>query len=244
MKILYILLFMLIIFMGCNQEQAKPVLKIEKNEEHNTVNYTAYLENHFDSVVIGQLPIGWSQATTGNGETTEWKVIDDNGNRVFAQLSSNNPNYHFNIAIYDDFEIKDIGLKVKLKAVAGKMDQGGGLVWRYKDSNNYYVVRANPLENNVVLYKVIDGKRTDLPVLGKGKTYGVDVPKLGNDWIVLSINIEGDLFTVSLNYEELFQVKDQSIRGAGKFGLWTKADAVTYFDDLRLRDDFRNLNAN
>jgi len=125
-------------------------------------------------------------------------------------------------------------LEVKMKGVKGKMDQGGGFIWRWADKDNYYVVRANPLEDNVVLYKVKNGKRTDLEVLGKGRTYGVEVPALGNDWNDLKLDVKGNLFTVFLNGKEIFQVQDDTFAKAGKVGLWTKADAVSYFDDFQV----------
>jgi len=122
-----------------------------------------------------------------------------------------------------------------IKGVAGKMDQGGGFIWRYMSEGNYYVVRANPLEDNVVLYKVEDGKRTDLPLINKGKTYGVDVESLGKDWNILKLIVKDNIFTVFLNDKELFRVDDKTFPEAGKVGLWTKADAVTYFDDLQIK---------
>ncbi|RLD89089.1 MAG: hypothetical protein DRJ02_02395 [Bacteroidetes bacterium] len=84
------------------------------------------------------------------------------------------------------------------------------------------------------MYKVENGKRTDLPLLGKGRTYGVDVKPLGSGWNTLKLTVKDDLFTVYLNGEELFQVKDQTFKNAGKIGLWTKADAVSYFDDFQV----------
>jgi len=204
-----------------------------ENKE-NKISSPKTLVFNFDNQELGGLPKSWSQNFTGEGNHTEWKLVNDNGNKVLAQVSDKQPNYHFNIAVYNDFITKNVALKVNLKAVAGKLDQGGGLVWRYTDADNYYVVRANPLEDNVVLYKVVNGIRTDLPILGKGKTYGMDVPKLGNDWFSLSVKVADDLFTVYLNGKELFRVQDQSITKAGKVGLWTKADAVTYFDELRI----------
>ena len=116
----------------------------------------------------------------------------------------------------------------------GGMDQGGGFVWRFTDADNYYVVRANPLEDNVVLYKVVKGKRTDLPLVDKGKTYGIEVEPLGNDWNTLKLTVKDNLFTVYLNDKELFQEMDETFIQAGKVGLWTKADAVTYFDDFEI----------
>jgi len=188
----------------------------------------------FENYETGKIPSGWSQYFTGKGKSTNWKVIDDQGNKVLAQLSSDHPNYHFNEVVFDGLQLKNVELKVRLKGVQGKMDQGGGFVWRFTDANNYYVVRANPLEDNVVLYKVENGKRTDLPLIGKGKTYGVDVPKLGSGWNDLKLTVQDDIFTVYLNGKQIFQVEDKTFTNAGKVGLWTKADAVSYFDDFKI----------
>jgi len=161
--------------------------------------------------------------------------LDDQGNKVLGQLYTDNPNGHFNVIINDEISAKDMELTVRLKGVTGNHDQGGGFVWRFTDKNNYYVVRANPLEDNVVLYKVENGKRTDLPLVGKGKTYGVDVPSLGTGWNTLKLLVKDDLFTVFLNGKEIFKVQDKTFTNAGKVGFWTKADAVTYFDDLKIQ---------
>jgi hypothetical protein len=205
-----------------------PDEKVTKPE--NKIEQTIF---NFEEFPTGQLPAGWSQYYTGNGGT-DWKVVDDNGNKVMAQLYSDNPNGHFNVAVIDNLTAKDLTLTVRLKGVTGNHDQGGGFVWRFIDKNNYYIVRANPLENNVVLYKMENGKRTDLPLVDKGRTYGVDVPPLGNDWINLKLIVKGDLFTVYLNDKELFKVQDSTFTEAGKVGFWTKADAVTYFDDFEI----------
>ena len=190
---------------------------------------------NFSSYGLDMIPSGWSQYFTGKGKGTEWKIVDDEGNKVLAQLSEDNPNYHFNEIVYDGFEIKNVELVVRLKGVNGKKDQGGGFVWRFTDADNYYVVRANPLEDNVVLYKVKNGKRTDLALIDKGRTYGVDVDPLGNGWNTLKLTVKDDLFTVFLNDKEIFRVSDKTFVDAGKVGLWTKADAVTYFDDFQVK---------
>jgi len=190
----------------------------------------------FENYKVGEIPQGWSQYYTGKeGEKPNWKVINDNGNQVLAQLSQDNPNYHFNDIVFDALQAKDVELSVRLKGVKGKMDQGGGFIWRFTDADNYYVVRSNPLEDNVVLYKVENGKRTDLPLINKGRTYGVDVPPLGDGWNTLKLNVSGNIFTVYLNDKEIFKVKDNTFEKAGKVGLWTKADAFTYFDDFEVR---------
>lgn len=187
----------------------------------------------FENYATDQLPTGWSEYYTGSGGT-EWKVIDDNGNKALAQLYSDNPNSHFNVVVNNEISIKDMVLTVRVKGVSGNHDQGGGFVWRFIDKNNYYVVRENPEENNMVLYKMENGKRSDLPLVGKGRTYGVDVPKIGNTWHTIKLIVKGDLFTIFMDGKELFQVKDSTFTNAGKVGLWTKADAVTYFDDFEI----------
>ena len=212
---------------------------LNKNElAQFSVAATPAADNTFDfeNYAVNQLPSGWSQYYSGAGGT-DWKITNDQGNKVLAQLYSDNPNGHFNIVVNNEITAKNMTLSVKLKGVTGKHDQGGGLIWRFTDKNNYYVVRANPLENNVVLYKVENGKRTDLPLVGKGRTYGVDVDKLGNGWNTLSVTVKDDLFTVFLNGKELFKVKDNTFPGTGKIGLWTKADAVTYFDEFKIKGE-------
>jgi len=188
----------------------------------------------FENYTAGQLPDDWSEYYTGSGGT-EWKVTEDNGNKVLAQLYSDNPNNHFNVVVNNAITAIDMVLTARLKGVIGNHDQGGGFVWRFTDKNNYYVVRANPLENNVVLYKVENGKRTDLPLVGKGRTYGVDVPPMGNQWHTLKLTVKDDVFTVFLDDKELFKVQDKTFTKAGKVGFWTKADAVTYFDDFEIQ---------
>jgi len=188
-------------------------------------------EFDFENCIAGQLPEGWSQYFTGPGGT-DWKVVDDHGNKVLGQLYSDNPNGHFNIIVNDGISMKNMTLSVRLKGVSGKHDQGGGFIWRFTDKDNYYVVRSNPLEDNMVLYKVENGKRTDLPLIDKGKTYGVDVPALGDSWHTMKLTVKDNLFTIYLDGTELFKVQDSTFPDAGKVGLWTKADAVTYFDDF------------
>lgn len=188
----------------------------------------------FENYTSGQLPGEWSEYYTGSGGT-EWKITEDNGNKALAQLYSDNPNNHFNVVVNDKLTARDMELTVRLKGVTGRHDQGGGFVWRFTDKNNYYVVRANPLEDNVVLYKVENGKRSDLPLVGKGRTYGVDVPPMGNQWHTLKLIVKGDVFTVFLNDKELFKVQDKTFTKVGKVGFWTKADAVTYFDDFEIQ---------
>jgi hypothetical protein len=178
MKSIVIISLVVFVAAGCGQAKTKKTeskeektAKIQKLKPASAVKQNKLFD--FENYETGKLPEGWSQYATGKGNETEWKIVDDNGNKVLAQLSKNNPNYHFNDVVFDGLTAKNVELTVRLKGVAGRMDQGGGFIWRFTDKDNYYVVRANPLEDNVVLYKVEKGVRTDLPLVGKGKTYGV-----------------------------------------------------------------------
>ena len=239
MKLLSITLLSAILLISCNQTRSKN--ENRQNEEvKQSIEVGSVLFSDttftFENNEIGKIPSGWSQYFTGKtGENQNWKIVNDDGIKVLAQLSEKNPNYHFNEIVFDGFTVKNVELEVKMKGVRGKMDQGGGFVWRFIDADNYYVVRANPLEDNVVLYKVENGKRTDLSVLGQGRTYGVDVKPLGSGWNTLKLKALDNIFTVYLNNEQIFQVKDNTFTKVGKVGLWTKADAVTYFDDFQVK---------
>jgi hypothetical protein len=120
----------------------------------------------------------------------------------------------------------------RLRRVSGRVDQGAGIVWRYQDEDNYYVVRANALENNVVAYKVEKGKRSNIGVKGAGSAYGVNTEIPSGQWNSLRVVSDGELFEIYSNHRKLFEVEDATFAEAGRVGLWTKADSVTYFDDL------------
>jgi len=225
---------------NCKSQTGKKENSVVSNQTISVRSNKQIIEDYqrlfsFENYSKNQLPNGWSQYYTGRtGEKPNWLINDDNGNLVLAQRTKDNPNYHFNLIVFDSIQAINMELRVKLKGISGHKDQGGGLVWRFTDADNYYVVRANPLEDNVVLYKVVNGKRSDLAVLGKGRTYGVNVKALGKDWNTLAIRVVDDLFSVYLNTKEIFQVSDKTFRDSGKIGLWTKADAVTYFDDFEV----------
>ena len=190
----------------------------------------------FEGDALDVAPPGWTQQPLGAG-TTRWAVVESESGRALAQLATPNPNKHFNLIVLDSPRVADVTLSVRFRAVSGAQDQGGGFVWRYQDERHHYIVRANPLENNVVLYKMEDGVRTDLPLVGAGRTYGMKVDPLGQEWHTLKLQSVGDRFTVWLDGNELFQVRDTTFGAAGRVGLWTKADAVTWFDDFKVRID-------
>jgi hypothetical protein len=176
---------------------------------------------------------------THKGGAPKWEVLKDDTApskpNVFAQVSTDATGGRFPLAVYENASLKDGMLSVRFKAISGGADQAAGLVWRYKDPDNYYIVRANALEDNVVLYKVEKGQRISLAPKGTpSKTYGVKhrVPK--QTWNKLSVVFQGNVFTVSFDGQKLFQVEDSTFLAAGKAGLWTKADSVTYFDDFEI----------
>ena len=116
-------------------------------------------------------------------------------------------------------------VEVKFKPEAGKQDQAGGVVWRWKDGDPYYVARANALENNVSLYYTEQGRRITLKY--------VDAPVPANTWHTLRAEFAGDRIRVALNGRLYIELDDAHIKGAGAVGVWTKADSVTAFDDFR-----------
>ncbi|MDQ3258475.1 MAG: DUF1080 domain-containing protein [Acidobacteriota bacterium] len=196
------------------------------------------LAYNFDSDAAGSMPSKFHDALTGKGSRGQWTVKADStapsAPNVLAQTSADKTSYRFPVAIADEGSFRDLDLSVRFKAISGRVDQAAGLVWRLRDANNYYIVRANALENNVVLYKVQDGKRTDLPVKGEGRTYGKKAQVPANQWSELRVVQIGNIAEVFLNNTKLYEVEDDTFKDAGKVGLWTKADSVTYFDDLRV----------
>ena len=173
---------------------------------------------------------------THDGAPPRWEIVRDDSAPsppfVLAQLSQDRTAGRFPLAIWDRVAVLDGSVSVAFKTVDGAVDQAAGIVWRYQDPNNYYIVRANTLESNVVLYKVENGVRVSIPPKGlPSRSYGVkhDIP---HQWNILRIDFHGSSFAVFLNHERLFEVEDQTFAKPGKTGLWTKADSVTYFNQF------------
>ena len=147
-------------------------------------------------------------------------------NKVLYQKAKND-DATFNVTLADGTSYKDLDLSVKLRAVAGEFDRGGGVVWRAKDKKNYYVCRYNPLEDNFRVYKVADGVRT---MFKSAKTPGDD------KWHFLRITMAGPKITCYFDGQKLLEAEDATFPDAGMVGLWSKADAQSYFDDLTVSD--------
>jgi hypothetical protein len=166
---------------------------------------------------------------TGEGEAGKWTIVADptavNG-QALGQLSNDRTDYRFPLAIYKPYSGKDLELSVRFKAVAGTVDEAGGIVLRLSTPDDYYVARANALEDNVRFYRVVKGRREQLA--------GADLKVSANQWHMLTLRAEGERFTVSFDGNALFSAQDGTFRDAGKVALWTKADSVTYFDTISI----------
>ncbi len=183
----------------------------------------------FSVAQLGRLPEGFVMALTGTGAPSAWAVVEDptvRGGRVLAQTSADRTDYRFPLVIDDKVSIANLDVTVRFKSVAGQIDRAGGIALRLTDPNNYYVVRANALENNVNLYRVVKGARSQIR--------GVRTTVTSGEWHTLGLRAEGDRFAVSFDGKLLFTAKDQTFTGPGKVALWTKSDSVTRFDELTI----------
>jgi len=182
---------------------------------------------------LGKVPAGWKAEQTGKGEGSVWKVVEDatapsKSGFALAQMAES-PGPMFNLCVLQDSNLADVELRVKFKSVEGVRDQGGGLVWRYQDANNYYIARMNPLEDNYRLYHVVAGKRTQF-----GGKERIKVPV--GEWHTLSVRTVGEKIECFLDGQKEIEGTDKTITKAGKVGLWTKSDARSRFDQFVVKD--------
>ncbi len=184
----------------------------------------------FEDAPTGAPPPGFSFALTGGGRPVRWVVLEDPsapaGGKVVAETSQDRTSDRFPLAILDGLEARDVAVSVRFKPVSGTVDQAAGLTVRLRDPRNYYIARANALEDNVRLYRVVDGRRTQFA--------GTDVRVPRDRWQTLSLRVEGDRFAVALDGRELFTATDRTFAEAGRVGLWTKADSLTHFDGFEV----------
>ena len=178
---------------------------------------------------IGTAPKGWTLTKTGRGDP-KWTVENDDTAPSKGNVLKQSGKATYPLALKDGTNLKDGFIEVKFKAIAGSEDRAGGIVWRAKDADNYYVVRANALEDNIVLYKTVSSVRTSLDIIGRKGGYGVKVPVPAGQWHTMRVEFAGPRFKVIYNGRALFDVEDASIEDAGMVGLWTKADSETLFD--------------
>jgi hypothetical protein len=179
----------------------------------------------FDKDEPGQAPAGFEFATTRQTPAGKWVILKDGATNVLAQVDQDKTAGRFAMAVVKDSSFKDVTLSVRAKPVSGEEDQSAGLVWRYQDPDNYYVVRSNALERNVRLYRVVNGNR--IKFAGKE-----GVPLKTGHWHALKVEHKGATIRVYLDGERLFESEDRTFAQPGKVGLWIKTDSVTHFDDL------------
>lgn len=184
----------------------------------------------FADALIGSTPKGFESALTGGGSAASWEVVEDSSSRdgkALAQTSQDRTDHRFPLAIYTPVVAADVEITARFKPVSGKVDRAGGVVVRFSDANNYYVARANALEDNVRFYRVVSGRREQLASANVKVTPG--------QWHTLTLRAEGDRFTVTYDGKALHTTNDKTFPSAGKIGVWTKSDSVTHFDRIEIK---------
>ena len=178
---------------------------------------------NFDTFKAGDPPPGWTATKTGTGEA-KWTVEKDDTAPSKPNVLKQSGQATYLVCLKDDTNLKDGFVEVKFKPISGKEDQAGGLIWRAKDANNYYIARANALEDNVTIYHTIQGRRTE-----KKRT---STKVATNQWHTLRVDFQNNHFTVTFDGKKALEWDDDTFKDAGKIGVWTKADSVTLFDDF------------
>jgi len=178
---------------------------------------------NFDDAGTGQPPAGWTATKTGSGNAT-WTIERDDSAPSKPNVLKQSGQATYPLCFKNDSSLQDGFVEVKFKPISGKEDQAGGVVWRLKDANNYYIARANALEDNVTIYYTVNGRRTEK------KRASLKVAS--NQWHTLRVDFQGRHFTVTYDGKQALEWDDDTFKEAGKVGVWTKADSVTLFDDF------------
>ncbi len=178
---------------------------------------------NFDDTKPGSLPAGWVGGVTGGG-TPKWSVEADASAPSQPNVLKQSGEGRYPWCVKKDTAIKDGFVEVKFKPVSGQEDQAGGVVWRWQDGDNYYICRANALEDNVTIYHTVQGKRVSFKNVNLKVASGV--------WHTLRVDFAGNHFQVSYDGKVVLEADDDTFKEAGAVGVWTKADSVTLFDDF------------
>jgi len=206
----------------------QPVLFLALTVSLSTLTNAAdSLKRDFESDAVAAAPAGFEFARTGGGAEGKWLVRIEKGadrNHVLVQESADPTDYRFPVAVLKEGAYKDVTLSVRARPLSGQVDQGFGLVWRYRDANNYYITRCNADEDNCTIYHTVKGSRRAF------LNQGVKVAK--NTWHTLKLEATGDHFVVWYDGNKVLDARDETFKEAGKVGLWTKADSVIEFDDF------------
>ncbi len=185
---------------------------------------------NFDTFAVGASPPGWSVPLTQHGRPSRWEVRQDQTAPtppyVLAQVSNDPTDDRFPLAIFDGLSVRDGDISVRIKPMSGREDQGGGVVWRYRDENNYYLARANAMNKTVAVFRIQNGRRT---AIQPGVKHEIPM----NAWSILKVSARGNRFQVYVDHRRIMEGFDDAFT-AGKVGLCTVADSVMYFDDFRV----------
>ena len=183
----------------------------------------------FDSYTIGKMPPGWSAAVSPRGSNPNWEIRRDETapTQPYVLAPAANGGHRPPLAVLDDMTLRDGDVSVRLKPVAGQSDPGGGVVWRYRDENNYYVVRTHAIEKYVAVYKVENGKQIQL-------SGNIKHEVAMNGWCILKVSARGNKWQIYMDHRRIMEGQDNTFSSAGRVGLWSPPDAVTYFDDFRV----------
>lgn len=207
----FFVFLVVLLFVACKSDTKSQSVESTFNSNGNDTTVTFEGED--------KLPGTWI------AETGKWETTSDSDNTVLKMLS--NDGSAFNIAVMKDIYYENLQIEARVKAISGKEDQGGGLVWRYLDKDNYYIIRANPLENNIRLYKVVGGKRKQM----ESKQIAIQT----GEWFTIKVVVNNNKIDCYYNGKEVSSSSDDTFPGAGSVGFWSKADAVSLFDDLTIK---------
>ena len=183
-----------------------------------------------ETMKVGSAPADFDFARTGQGGASQWVVVDDAtapSKLAIEQSSTDRTDNRFPLAIYQPVTAKNVEVAIRFKPVAGKVDQAGGIAVRVTSPNDYYLVRANALEDNVRFYRIVKGRREQLAT--------ANVKVASGEWHSLGLRAENDRFTVVFNGKTLHSTSDRALPGPGRVALWTKSDSVTRFDQISIR---------
>jgi len=183
---------------------------------------------NFDDATPDAPPPGWTATKTGKGEA-KWEIVADDSAPSKPNALKQSGEATYPVCIKDDSSLKDGFVEVKFKPISGKEDQAGGVIWRCKDADNYYISRANALEDNVTIYHTVNGKRSEKK--------RINTKVASNKWHTLRVDFKDNYFVVTFDGKRAFVWKDDTFKEAGKVGLWTKADSTTIFDDFSYGPD-------
>jgi hypothetical protein len=188
---------------------------------------------NFDADVSGSPPAGFGLARTGRGAEGSWVVRTENpsstgkANHVLVQESKDPTDYRFPLCIATEGQYRDVTLSMRAKPLSGEVDQGFGLVWRYRDADNYYLTRCNADEDNCTIYHVVKGVRRAF------QNHSIKVAT--KTWHTLKLDARGRHFVVWFDGTQVLDATDDTFSAPGRVGMWTKADSVIQFDDFTVQ---------